>query len=151
MVIAIIDNNSFLLTYVNKLNNIEIFNYTKKIDILILNKKLNNCEINITSYLKSSTVVIANGDIENILKNVTNVKQLITYGLNSKCSITVSSVNDNTKTIQVCIQRQFLNTKNHKVLEQEFPIKSLDIYNTLIIVSLYLFCSININNIKHLF
>ena len=72
--------------------------------------------------LENATYVIINSDIENNLNILENIKgTVLTYGFNSKATITASSVED--EEIIVCLQRT-LQTKSGKNIEpQEMRIK----------------------------
>ena len=88
--------------------------------------------------LSKARCLILNGDIEiDILKNINLEKQLkvITYGFNSKSTITISSVSD--EKIIVCLQRD-IEKNNGEIIEyQEKQIirKQRDkrIYNALVV------------------
>ena len=87
--------------------------------------------------ISNTKYLMINGDIEiNILKNIELEKpiKLITFGFNSKSTITISSVND--EKIIVCLQRD-IEKSNGEILEcQEKEIISKNnknIYNNLIV------------------
>ena len=62
-----------------------------------------------------------NSDIEKPLKIVENIDiTIITYGFNSKATITASSVNENE--ILLCIQRNILNLNKKLIEPQEINI-----------------------------
>lgn len=65
--------------------------------------------------LENATYIIINTDIVKDLKFLGDIKAtLITYGFNSKATITASSVGDDE--IMICVQRNFKN-KNGKTIE----------------------------------
>lgn len=88
--------------------------------------------------ISKARYLIINGDIEiDILKQLKIEKQLklITFGFNSKSTITISSIND--EKIIVCLQRD-IEKNNGEILEyQEKQIirkqKEKNIYNNLVV------------------
>lgn len=67
--------------------------------------------------LEKATYLIINSDIESNLHLLENIKAaVVTYGFNSKASITASSVKD--EEMMLCIQRAFEN-KEKKVIEPQ--------------------------------
>ena len=87
--------------------------------------------------ISKSKYLILNGDIElDILKkfNIQKPIKVITFGFNSKCTITISSVND--EKVIVCLQRD-LEKANGEILEsQEKQIMfgfNKKIYNNLVV------------------
>jgi len=90
-----------------------------------------------TEIISKTKYLIINGDIDiDILKNIEIEKpiKVITFGFNSKSTITVSSVND--EKIIVCLQRD-IQKLNGKILEsQEKQIICKDnkkVYNNLVV------------------
>jgi len=90
-----------------------------------------------TEIISKTKYLIINGDIDiDILKNIEIEKpiKVITFGFNSKSTITVSSVND--EKIIVCLQRN-IQKLNGKILEsQEKQIICKDnkkVYNNLVV------------------
>lgn len=87
--------------------------------------------------ISKTKYLIINGDIEiNILKNIKIEKpiKLITFGFNSKSTITISSVKDE-KTI-VCLQRDIEKTNGEILESQEKEIiikENKNIYNNLVV------------------
>ena len=94
-----------------------------KFEIIILDVNcLGNSQIVQKIIINAKTIVI-NTDLEINLKCVKNLKlRLISYGLNSKSTITVSSVTD--EDILVSLQRSIRNTKDDIIEPQEIKISS---------------------------
>lgn len=132
-----------------KEKNIEIFEITKESIKNIKNIKfeeivfLQNINLEqeeykyMTEIISKTRYLIINGDIDiDILKNIEIDKpiKVITFGFNSKSTITVSSVND--EKMIVCLQRD-IEKINGKILEyQEKQILGKDnkkIYNNLVV------------------
>lgn len=81
----------------------------KKVDLL--KKILQNC-----------TYVIINSDIQNNLSLLENINAtIITYGFNSKATITASSVNE--EEIMICLQRTIENKNKEKIEPQEIKME----------------------------
>ena len=94
-----------------------------KFETIIIARKFNKIEC-LKKILENATYLIVNSDIENNLNLLANIKAtVITYGFNSKATITASSVEEDE--ILLCIQRAFQD-KNHKDIELQeikMPIK----------------------------
>ena len=87
-----------------------------KFETIILARKFKNIEL-LKKMWENEAYVIINSDIENNLGILENVKAtVLTYGFNSKSTITASSVED--EEIILCLQRA-LQTKNGKNLEPQ--------------------------------
>lgn len=114
---------------------ISIFNKNQKVDILNIDnnftKKNLNCDILIISKPLSSKVInFPNNCV--VLLNIDNIKKenikiyssnIITYGSNSKSTITFSSVEEIEKNkIQFCIQNSIKSFSGNIIYEQEFPV-----------------------------
>lgn len=131
-----------------KENNIDIIEITKesiknirniKFEEIILLENINIEEEykNMNEIISNSQYLIVNGDIDiEILKkiNVQKPIKLITFGFNSKSTITISSVNDDK--IIACVQRdiekingEILESQEKKIVAQN-PKK---IYNNLVV------------------
>lgn len=145
------DVDILLLSLNSDLNTKLIIN-KEKFNILILNAENNNVQ-SLATRLSDKDYLIVNIDNVNTLKNLKNTKaMIITCGFNSKAAITLSSVIDNNyKTIQVCIQQPF-KTLNNKVIEQqEFSLNisgyESDLFRVLSAVVTILICGIPIDTI----
>lgn len=112
-----------------KVNNIEIIEITKesiknirniKFEEVIFLQNINFAEEEykyMNEIISNAQYLILNGDIEiDILKKINLQKpiKLITFGFNSKSTITISSVND--EKIIVCLQRD-IEKSNGEILE----------------------------------
>ena len=85
-----------------------------KFETVIIARKFDKIEY-LKKILENSTYLIINSDIENNLNLLENIKAtVITYGFNSKATITASSVGEDE--MMLCIQRAFQN-KNDKLIE----------------------------------
>ncbi|MDE6357864.1 MAG: hypothetical protein K2L15_04660, partial [Eubacteriales bacterium] len=88
-------------------------------DILIINKPISSKIIN----FPINCVVLLN--IDNIKKEDIKIytSNIITYGANSKSTITFSSVEESSKNkIQFCIQNSIKSFSGNIIYEQEFPV-----------------------------
>ena len=92
-----------------------------KFETIIIARKFKNAEI-LKKMLENAKYVIINSDIENNLNILENIKAtVLTYGFNSKATVTASSVEDDD--IILCLQRT-LQTKSGKNIEpQEMKMK----------------------------
>ena len=104
------------------LNNIsddfEIITPDVSADILLLNQKPMGVE---TKSVMCEAAVVNTDDkqISKFLKGLNT--RVITYGLNSKASVTASSLGDDR--LVFCVQRSFLSLSGIEVLQQEFAIE----------------------------
>ena len=101
------------------LNVIENFKNIKFDIILISNiKKYKKNEI-FNKILSNSLISVVNTDVKDNLQSLESLKGIvITYGFNSKATITVSSVNDSK--ISVCIQRTIENINKKRIEPIEY-------------------------------
>ena len=92
-----------------------------KFETIVITRKFKNVEI-LKKMLQNVKYVIINSDIENNLNILENINAtVLTYGFNSKATVTTSSVEDDD--IIFCVQRT-LKTKNGKLIEpQEIKMK----------------------------
>ncbi len=73
--------------------------------------------------LEEAQYVIINADLERILDLMKNIETtVISYGFNSKSTITASSVGE--ERILICVQREFENIFKQKVEPQEISVKN---------------------------
>ena len=85
-----------------------------KFETIIIARKFNKIE-HLKKLLENTDYLIVNSDIENNFKLLQNMKTIvITYGFNSKSTITASSVGE--EEILLCIQRM-LKDKNGKEID----------------------------------
>lgn len=94
--------------------------------------------------LKAKSITIINADNEKDIKQIEGIKTcIITYGFNTKATITSSSIDDNSNSISICQQRALKTLKSKLVEPQEFILNikkynTQNIYNALVIASLCL-------------
>ena len=122
-------NNSNVI-FINEKNIDNIKNV--KFKIIVLNKELINK--NLESILLNAEYLILNSDINVKLVENLNLK-VITYGFNSKATVTASSITE--EEILVCIQRNIVDMYNNKFEPQEINIERnelLDIYDNMYIM-----------------
>ena len=134
----------------SKKNRFEIININKKsieniknirFDTIVINDNIEDFIENskyLEEIIEKSSYIIINSDIVTNLALINNNKaQVITYGLNSKASLTISSVNEDS--VLICIQRAIKSVYNKIIEEQEINVKLENnnikkIYNILPIV-----------------
>ena len=122
-------NNSNVI-FINEKNIDNIKNV--KFKIIVLNKELINK--NLESILLNAEYLIFNSDINVKLVENLNLK-VITYGFNSKATVTASSITE--EEMLVCIQRNIVDMYNNKFEPQEINIEKnelLDIYGNMYIM-----------------
>ena len=74
----------------------------------------------INKVLSASKYLILNGDLKINIDEINNVNlSVITYGFNSKSTVTASSVEDD---IFICLQRKIMDIKDNIIDEQEIKI-----------------------------
>jgi len=119
------DKNIKKVDFINlDLKTIENFKNIKFDVILISNLKNYNKNNNFKKILSNSSISLINTDIKDNLKNVNNLKGIvITYGFNSKSTVTVSSV-ENDK-ISICLQRVIKNIDGENIEPIEY-VESMD-------------------------
>lgn len=122
-------------------------------DTIVINRDFKKM-FELNKILENAKNVIINMDVnqENTDINITN-SNIITYGFNSKSSITISSVTDDD--VLICVQRNIYN--NYEEIEvQEIKLENdnkYNIYDLIIVLVLFLMYiptkeAININGIK---
>ena len=154
-IIAKENDSNFIKNEINKnakTNKFEIININRKsieniknikFDILVINE-------NIGEFLKNSKYleyiitkayyIIINSDIKNNLNLLKNMAtNIITYGFNSKATITISSIKE--ESTMLCIQRSIKGVNNNIIEEQEFNINIErnnvnKLYNVLVIFTI---------------
>ena len=93
-----------------------------KFEIVIIDKQINN-KLELRNILSKSKYIILNSDIEMNVEAINNLKLIaITYGFNSKCTFTVSSITENN--IIICLQRSIKNIKSEIIEPQEYILKN---------------------------
>lgn len=139
----IIDNQILIKsTIVNiNINNIEHIKNVKFETILIMESQIILSKLEILKKILGNTqYLIINSDIKSNLSLLDNLElNVITFGFNSKATITASSVNE--ENALICIQRNIIDRKNNIIEPQEIKInlkKIKDIYKVMGIVGVAL-------------
>lgn len=71
--------------------------------------------------LQKATYIVVHADLKNVFSSLEKINGvLITYGFNSKATITASSVTEDE--IMICLQRNLINNYGEKIEAQEFSI-----------------------------
>jgi hypothetical protein len=141
------DNNVIFINESN-IDNIKNVHF----DTIVINSNFNK-EEELNVLLQNTKNIIINMDIELDLKEL-SIKNLnvITYGFNSKSSVTISSVTDDE--VLICIQRNICcNAEIVEVQEVKIENNNYDIYDLIIVLILFFLYSsslekIHINSIK---
>ncbi len=111
-----------------------------KFQTVLIGKKINQNKNIIKNIIKNAEYLVLNTDITDNLNLLDNLNiELITYGFNSKATITASSVDDNR--IILCLQRTINSVFGVKIEPQEFEMnfsKELNTYDVMEIISLLL-------------
>lgn len=126
------------------------------IDILVFTRQSSLPDNGSLNLINENAIIIIEADDADIYKYLMGTRaNLLTYGFNSKASITASSVEDNMerKFIQLCIQRSFKTINDVTVDAQEIPItftpsKSSNILNEIAAITAALAYGINIRTIS---
>lgn len=118
----------------SKKTNFELININKKsieniknirFDIIVINEELKEILKNskyLEEIIKKSKYLVINSDVvKGIEFLVNNETDVITYGLNKRAMVTISSVKS--ENILICIQNSFKNSKNKLIEEQEIKIE----------------------------
>lgn len=135
--------------------NVEVISINDKNIENIKNVKFNTIIINginnvfkyedlLNKIIEKAQYLVINSDIEEILKCIVNIETtVISYGFNSKATITASSVSD--EEMLICVQREFENIDNRKIDLQEinFNNKHKNEYISLGIATICLLYGIN--------
>ena len=163
-VIAKENDSNFIKNEIIKNSNttkFEIININKKsleniknikFDALIVNENINDLLKSskyIEDIIKKAKYLILNSDISNDLQFFKESKiNVITYGLNRKATITISSIKDDK--VLVCFQRNIENISKKIIEEQEFDIKikKNNINKTYNMLAIYTILSIFEENLK---
>lgn len=121
------------VVFINEKNIENIKNI--KFKIIVLNKGIDNK--NIKNILLNAEYLILNSDINVKIDLIENLDlKVITYGFNSKSTVTASSV---TEEMLICVQRNIINIKGKKIEPQEINIEKdimLDNYDNMYIMCL---------------
>ncbi len=145
------NNNSVLKKYhiifirENSIDNIKNI----KFETIIVNREFEDKD-SLNKLIAKSEYVIVNEDIGTIIDLLKDIKSnIVTYGFNSKSTITMSSVTDDS--IQVSVQRNIISKKS-EVEQQEISLNKeakSDVYDIMLLISLLLIHNNeDINNVK---
>ena len=120
-----------------------------KFETIIVNREFEDKD-SLNKLIAKSEYVIVNEDIGTIIDLLKDIKSnIITYGFNSKSTITMSSVTDDS--IQVSVQRNIISKKS-EVEQQEISLNKeakSDVYDIMLLISLLLIHNNeDINNVK---
>jgi UDP-N-acetylmuramyl tripeptide synthase len=132
--------------------NILVYDNVEKYYDKLLQKEWLVYQKKIFSKMERDDIAIINIDDETVLELLQGSKMcVITYGLSSKVTITVSSIiqDSNSSTIIYCLQRTISTIGKKSIDPQEFSIKlsslsDKDIYTTLAAVTTALVCDVDI-------
>ena len=116
--------------------NVVFINEKNIENIKVLNKGIDNK--NIKNILLNAEYLILNSDINVKIDLIENLDlKVITYGFNSKSTVTASSVTE--EEMLICVQRNIINIKGKKIEPQEINIEKdimLDNYDNMYIMCL---------------
>lgn len=118
-----------------------------KFETIIINREFNE-EQSLNKLIAKSKYLIINEDIDVAISLLNDVNSnIITYGFNSKSTITMSSVTEDS--IQICVQRNILSKQNETMEQQEISLNKeaeSDVYDIMLLISMLLIY--NKNDIK---
>lgn len=121
----VLKNSSLKFDFVN-INKISVQNVKNiKFETIVINNEISDF-LNVSKYLEEIIInakyIIVNSDI---IKNIEILKQynsnIITYGLNQKADITISSIEN--ENILIFVQNNLKNINGKEIEPQEFNIK----------------------------
>lgn len=117
-----------------------------KFETIIINRKFNE-EQSLNKLIAKSKYLIINEDIDMAISLLNDVSSnIITYGFNSKSTITMSSLTEDS--IQICVQRNIL-SKQNEIEQQEISLSKeaeSEAYDIMLLISILLVY--NKNDIK---
>lgn len=122
--------NNCEILYIKEKNIDNIKNI--KLETLVLNREIEDMS-RIQKIMDNAKNVIINFDLNQIEKK----DNCISYGYNSKCDITISSINDDD--VLIYIQKEITSIFGRKIEPQEVKVKTkpdINIYNIMIIIAL---------------
>ncbi len=120
-----------------------------KFETIIINREF-NAEDSLNKLIAKAEYLIINEDIDASISLLNDVNSnIITYGFNSKSTITMSSVTEDS--IQICVQRNIL-SKQNEIEQQEISLAKeaeSEIYDIMLLISMLLIYNKNdINQVK---
>lgn len=112
-----------------------------KFEVVVLDANVLGNTLNVQKIITNAKVVVVNTDLSVNLKCIKNLKlRLITYGVNSKSTVSVSSINDDI--ILVSLQRSIRTLKDNIIEPQEVNIITQICHNNLYISMILVIFSI---------
>ncbi len=121
-------NEKKTIILVNKNSVKNLFNI--KFDFLIIDKNIFNNNDDLVKIILNSNRIIVNADYDENLEPIKNLKlNVITYGMNSKATLTLSSVNDNE--VLLSLQRAIKSYKKELIEPQEIKISGKNLSKNL--------------------
>lgn len=109
-----------------------------KFETIIINREF-NAEGSLNKLIAKAEYLIINEDIDASISLLNDVNSnIITYGFNSKSTITMSSVTEDS--IQICVQRNIL-SKQNEIEQQEISLAKeaeSEIYDIMLLISMLL-------------
>lgn len=113
---------------INKNSIKNLFNV--KFEFLIIDKNIIKNNYDLTKIILNSNRIIVNADYDENLEAIKNLKlNVITYGMNSKATLTLSSVGE--EGTLLTLQRAIKNTKKELVEPQEIKISGKSVSKNL--------------------
>ncbi|MCT4565879.1 MAG: Mur ligase family protein [Maledivibacter sp.] len=162
------DENSLDYIIFDNLQEKSMYDLTKQFEINTLiddefmggnkqNNRMVETKINIFNNLKRNGIAIINSDNKTLNDYFSCLKDkiIVTYGLNTKSTITASSLDINgTVSFNCCIQRGITTFNGNEIEQMEFPIRTMayDDFNVcdfLAAISLALIYEVSIDNIQN--
>lgn len=117
-----------------------------KFETIVINREFNE-EQSLSKLIAKSKYLIINEDIDMAISLLNDVSSnIITYGFNSKSTITMSSLTEDS--IQICVQRNIL-SKQNEIEQQEISLSKeaeSEAYDIMLLISMLLVY--NKNDIK---
>lgn len=117
-----------------------------KFETIIINREFND-EDSLNKLIAKSKYIIVNEDIDMAISLLNDVSSnIITYGFNSKSTITMSSLTEDS--ILICVQRNIL-SKQNEIEQQEISLSKeaeTEVYDIMLLISMLLIY--NKNDIK---
>lgn len=121
-------NEKKTIILVNKNSVKNLFNI--KFDFLIIDKNIFNNNDDLVKIILNSSRIIVNADYDENLEPIKNLKlNVITYGMNSKATLTLSSVNDNE--VLLSLQRAIKSHRKELIEPQEIKISGKNLSKNL--------------------
>ena len=136
-------NNKFEFININRQNIQNIKNI--RFETIVINEELQNFLKDskyLEDILKNSKYIIINSDVTHIGDYFNEKNNIITYGVNQKAMITISSVEK--EKILICVQKPFQSIRGTLIEQQEFNIEFIKNSFTKICNSMAIFAILTI-------